>query len=97
MRLGWALLAGLICLIIWLLRNATGEMLREEMQTRLCRIPNAVIRVAVLRLPEQGRSEMADEWLSELAFIVNRTEGCLLLDSCAVCVSLEVCYGPPAR
>jgi hypothetical protein len=47
MRFGWALLAGLICLIIWLLRNAAGEMLKEEMQTRLCRIPNAVIRAAV--------------------------------------------------
>lgn len=75
MRFGWALLAGLICLVIWLLRNATGEMLKEEMQTRLCRIPNAVIRVAVLRLPRQSRSEMAAEWLSELAFIVNDTEG----------------------
>ncbi len=75
MRFGWALLAGMICLVIWLARNATGEMLKEEMQTRLCRIPNAVIRVAVLRLPEQARSELADEWLSELAFIVNDTEG----------------------
>ncbi len=75
MRFGWALLAGLICLIIWLLRNAAGEMLKEEMQTRLCRIPNAVIRVAVLRLPVQSRSELADEWRSELAFIVNDTEG----------------------
>ena len=75
MRFGWALLAGLICLIIWLLRNATGEMLKEEMQTRLCRIPNAVIRIAVLRLPEQSRGELADEWRSELAFIVNDTEG----------------------
>ena len=65
----------MICLVIWLLRNATGEMLKEEMQTRLCRIPNAVIRVAVLRLPEQSRSELAAEWLSELAFIVNDTEG----------------------
>lgn len=81
MRFGWALLASLICLIIWLLRNATGEMLKEEMQTRLCRIPNAVIRVSVLRLPEQSRSELADEWLSELAFIVNKTEGCPSPDS----------------
>ncbi len=75
MRFGWALLAGLICLVIWLVRNAAGEMMKEEMQTRLCRIPNAVIRVAVLRLPEQTRHELADEWLSELAFIVNDTEG----------------------
>jgi DNA-binding transcriptional MerR regulator len=75
MSIAWALLAGLICLVIWLLRNAAGEMLKEEMQTRLCRIPNALIRVAVLRLPEHGRSDFADEWLSELAFIVNGTEG----------------------
>jgi DNA-binding transcriptional MerR regulator len=75
MRFGWALLAGLICLIIWLLRNAAGEMLKEEMQTRLCRIPNAVIRAAVLRLPKQSRSELAEEWRSELAFVVNDTEG----------------------
>ena len=75
MSIAWALLAGLICLVIWLLRNAAGEMLKEEMQTRLCLIPNALIRVAVLRLPEQGRSDLADEWLSELAFIVNGTEG----------------------
>jgi DNA-binding transcriptional MerR regulator len=75
MSVGWALLAGLTCLVIWLLRNAAGEMLKEEMQTRLCRIPNAVIRVAVLRLPAQSRRELADEWRSELAFIVNDTEG----------------------
>ena len=75
MRSGWALLAGLICVIIWLLRNAAEEMLKEEMQTRLCRIPNAVICVAVLRLPEQSRNELAEEWRSELAFIVNDTEG----------------------
>jgi DNA-binding transcriptional MerR regulator len=75
MSVGWALLAGLTCLVIWLLRNLAGEMLKEEMQTRLCRIPNAVIRVAVLRLPEQSRSELADEWRSELGFIVNDTQG----------------------
>lgn len=75
MRIGWAVLAGLICLAIWLLRNATGEMLKEEMQTRLCQIPNAVIRVAVLRLPKQARIEMAAEWRGELAFIINDTEG----------------------
>lgn len=74
-RLGFALLASLICLIIWLLRNAAEEMLKEEMQTRLCRIPNAVIRLAALRLPAQSRSEQAGEWSSELAFIVNDTEG----------------------
>lgn len=75
MRSELALLAGLICLVIWFLRNAAGEMLKEELQTRLCRIPNAVIRIAVLRLPEQSRSDLKDEWLSELAFIVNDTEG----------------------
>ena len=75
MSIAWALLAGLICLVIWLLRNAAGEMLKEEMQTRLCRIPNALIRVAVLRLPELGRSDLADEWRSELAFIENNTAG----------------------
>ena len=75
MRPGWILLTGIICLFIWLLRNVAGEMLKEEMQTRLCRIPNVVIRVAVLRLPEDSRSELADEWLRELAFIVNGTEG----------------------
>ena len=75
MRSGWILLTGIICLFIWLLRNATGEMLKEEMQTRLCRIPNAVICVAVLRLPEDSRSELVDEWLRELAHIVNGTEG----------------------
>jgi DNA-binding transcriptional MerR regulator len=75
MSVGWALLAGLICLVVWLLRNAAGEMLKEEMQTRLCRIPNAVIRVAAMRLPASSRSDLADEWCSELAFIVNDTEG----------------------
>jgi hypothetical protein len=61
MRIGWALLAGLICLIIWLLRNAAGEMLKEEMQTRLCLIPNALIRIAILWLPERTYSEIV--WL----------------------------------
>ena len=75
MRPGWILLSGVICLFVWLLRNATGEMLKEEMQTRLCRIPNALIWVAVLLLPEHSRRDQADEWFSELAFIVNATEG----------------------
>jgi DNA-binding transcriptional MerR regulator len=75
MSVGWASVAGLICLVIWLLRDSAGEMLKEEIQTRLCLIPNVVIRVAVLRLPERCRSELADEWRSELAFIVNDTEG----------------------
>ena len=72
---GWILLSGLICLLIWLLRNATGEMLKVEMQTRLCRIPNVLIRVAALLLPAHNRRDQSNEWLGELAFIVNETEG----------------------
>jgi len=75
MSLGWALLAAVICLIVWLLRNAAGGMLKEEMQTRLCLIPNAMIRAAILRLPKHDRNEQANEWRTELAFIVNDTEG----------------------
>ncbi len=58
MRFGWVLLAGLICLVIWLARNAGGEMLKEEMQTRLSRIPNAVIR----GLPQVRRLTHTDRW-----------------------------------
>lgn len=57
---------------LWRTFNA---MCQEEIRTRLCRLPSALIRLAALRLPRDVRSDLASEWLGELDFIVSTAEG----------------------
>jgi hypothetical protein len=65
----FALLAGAV---VW---RALGAMCEEEIETRIGRLPHALIRLAVLRLPQDVRSDLADEWTAELGFIVSETDG----------------------
>ena len=57
---------------IW---RALSAMCQEEIQTRLGRLPNLLIRLAALRLPRDVRSDLASEWLAEVDRIVSGTEG----------------------
>jgi hypothetical protein len=55
--------------------RALGAMCSEEINTRIGRLPNALIHVAALRLPRDARSDLTDEWTAELDFIVSGTDG----------------------
>jgi hypothetical protein len=58
-----------------LVRAMIGEMANEEAQTRLGRIPRALIRLALHRVPVDLRDDLAAEWDSELGFVLVGTEG----------------------
>ena len=58
--------------LIW---RTVGAMCAEEINTRIGLLPNALLRVAALRLPHGIRSDLADEWTAELDFIVSGTDG----------------------
>jgi hypothetical protein len=61
---------------VWLIATLTGlgglflgvcsDMISEEMRGRLDRLPQALVRLAARRLPEEIRDDMAREWLAEL-------------------------------
>lgn len=73
MRLAWAILAGMT--VLWLVKSAAEEMCQEEMRTRLARLPGVVLRLAVLRLPQEVRDDVAEEWQAELNFVLSETDG----------------------
>lgn len=63
MNAGWLTV---LALGAGLLGASFGELVSQEIRTRLDRIPQAVIRLAALRLPVDLRAECTDEWLAEL-------------------------------
>jgi hypothetical protein len=50
-------------------------MIREEMQTRLGRLPFVLIRLASARVPRDLRDDLAAEWKAELEFVLTGTDG----------------------
>ena len=58
--------------IIW---NAFGDMAKDEARTRIGQIPDAILRLALARVPTDRREDAAGEWDSELRFIVAETDG----------------------
>jgi hypothetical protein len=74
MKAAMAILACVIPGVVMLWR-ALGAMCQEELETRIGRLPNALIRLAALRLPRDVRSDLAEEWVAELDFIVSETDG----------------------
>jgi hypothetical protein len=58
--------------MIW---RVLAAMCAQEIETRIGLLPNALIRLAVLRLPRDVRGDLADEWTAELDFIVSGTDG----------------------
>ncbi len=49
--------------------------MREELRGRLGRMPHAVLRLAIRRLPTEVRQSAENEWQAELHHILRRTEG----------------------
>ena len=70
-----AIVMALVLLAATMLWRALGAMCEQEIETRIGRLPNALIRLAALRLPRDVRSDLADEWKAELDFIVSGTDG----------------------
>jgi hypothetical protein len=57
--------------ILW---AAVTDMCKDEVRTRLDRLPYVLIRVAALRVPGAVRSDLTSEWDAELDFILHGTE-----------------------
>jgi hypothetical protein len=74
MRPSWAGLWSLIMFAVGLFLAAVSGMVQDEIRTRLGRVPYALIRLAVSRLPRDIRAELGDEWRSELAAILKAAE-----------------------
>ncbi len=75
MKLGWMLSVGIFLCALGILRTVTTEMWQEEVRTRLTRFPEAMIRIAIARLPVRERHQYGEEWRSELSFVLSDTEG----------------------
>lgn len=75
MNAAWLSLCGLGLLGIWLLRDAITDMCKEEIRTRLSRLPYAVLRIVVLRIQRPARQDALSEWTIELDFILGNTDG----------------------
>jgi DNA-binding transcriptional MerR regulator len=74
MSAGLAIVA-LVMLAVMMVRGAVNTMCREEIETRIGRIPDALIRLAAARLPRQARDDLTGEWRAELDFILRDTDG----------------------
>jgi hypothetical protein len=75
MTAAWAVLWGLLGLVILLLREAIKDMGRGEVQTRLSQLPQALLWLAVRQVPKEWRDELGGEWRSELAAIRREATG----------------------
>jgi len=70
------LAAGFISLVVLLVFELVKAMVVTEAQTRLERLPLALLRLARRRLPVSHRTSVYDEeWLPELLFVTRETEG----------------------
>jgi hypothetical protein len=58
--------------LIW---AALADMFKDEIRTRLGRLPYLLIRVAALRIPRTDRSDLTGEWDAELDLILHGTDG----------------------
>jgi DNA-binding transcriptional MerR regulator len=61
--------------MLTMILGTLSAMCQKEIETRIGRVPNAVIRLAASRLPREARDDVADEWRAELDFILCNTEG----------------------
>lgn len=74
MRPFWTSVWALALFAVGLFVAAVSGMVQIEIRTRLGRVPYALIRLAVLRVPQDLRAELGDEWRSELAAILKAAE-----------------------
>ena len=66
MTAAWAVLGGLLGLVILLFREAIKDMCRSELKARLSQLPQALLWLAVRQLPKKWRDELGGEWRYEL-------------------------------
>lgn len=57
---------GIVDFLVTLVVTIVGGLVSEELRSRLDRMPYAVLRVAIRRLPVELRQSVGDEWLAEL-------------------------------
>jgi len=80
--MGVTVLLGLLALAGAAAVNAMTGMLSQEVQTRLARLPVALLRVARVLVPGEQRDERYREWVAEVSYIAKETDGlpvtCLL-------------------
>lgn len=67
----WGIVGFLIALIV----ATVGDLVSEELRGRLDRMPYAVLRLAIRRLPAEIRQSVGDEWRAELHHILHRAKG----------------------
>jgi len=51
--------------------RAFGTMFQEEAQTRISKLPELILILAVHRLPRELQADLGGEWAAELDFIVS--------------------------
>jgi hypothetical protein len=54
---------------------AMTDMFKDEVRTRLDRLPYLLIRAAVLRIPRADRADLTAEWEAELDAVLHGTDG----------------------
>jgi DNA-binding transcriptional MerR regulator len=70
-----AIVVAFVTVAVMMLWGALSKMCQKEIETRIGRIPDALIRLAGSRLPREARDDVADEWRAELDFILRDTDG----------------------
>jgi len=70
----WIAALIVVGLVISVAKTVMSGVLREEAQTRLNRIPEALIRLASARVPADLRDDLAAEWNAELEFVLSGTD-----------------------
>lgn len=71
MKVLWGVIGFLSALVV----TTVGDLVSEELRSRLDRMPYAVLRVAIRRLPTELRPNVGDEWLAELHHILRQAKG----------------------
>jgi hypothetical protein len=71
----WVAAVVIVGMAIGIVKAAIGEMVQEEVSTRLGRIPFALIRLACIQVPPELRDDLAAEWNAELEFLLTGTDG----------------------
>ena len=67
--------AGALTAFLSILTAVSTSLLTDEARTRFERLPSAILRLAVRRLPHEQRGEWLEEWGAELAYIARKTPG----------------------
>jgi hypothetical protein len=70
--LALAAAVGVLGSLLW---ATLTDMFKDELRTRLGRLPYWLIGMAALRIPAAARSDLIEEWEAELDVILHDTEG----------------------